>query len=416
MPLRLRFLIAALLLLSASLVTTAHAAAAYVADRFVQDRFAIGFWVDPPIDAQVKARYKEIADANFSLVLTGFGANEPAKIKTVLGLCKRYGLKALVYSPDTPLDRLVEHPACWGYSLRDEPSAADFPALAERANAVRAARPGKMAYVNLFPSYASQKALGTATYDEHVRQFCDVYKPDVLCMDHYPSMDPGKDMRDAYCQDLDVMRKYALRDNIPFWNFFNSMPFGAHTDPTEGQLRWQMYASIAYGAKGVLYFCYYTPFSNEFPKGGAILARDGRMTRHYEQAKRINTEIKNLGPTLMRLTSTAVYRVRPEDDPAIVLAGSPIKNLKRADYDPKHDCLIGVFRHEDGRQAVLLLNYHHAYTAWPTVEFGADLKDIREISKSTGNEEQVRDDSPDLEGLQLSLDAGEGRLFLLPAK
>lgn len=405
-----QFLPLAALGLSLALSGSAHAA-----DRFVQDRFAIGFWVDPPVDAQVKARYKEIADANFSLVLTGFGANDPAKLKTVLGLCKRYGLKALVYAADTPADKLPDHPAAWGYSLRDEPSAADFPALAERAAAVRAAHPGKMAYVNLFPSYASAKALGSATYEDHVREFCDVYKPDVLCMDHYPSMDPGKDMRDVYCKDLSVMRKYALRDNIPFWNFFNCMPFGTHTDPTEGQLRWQMYTSVAYGAKGVLYFCYYTPLSNEFPKGGAIVARDGRLTRHYDQAKRINTELTNLGPTLMKLTSTGVYRVRPDDDPAAVLAGSPIKNLTRANYDPKPDYLIGVFRHEDGRQAVLFNNYHHAYTAWPTVEFACDPKDIVEVSKTTGKEEALRDDSPDLEGLQVSLDAGEGRLFLLPA-
>ena len=30
--------------------------------RFIQDRFAIGFWVDPPIGAEADVRYKEIAD------------------------------------------------------------------------------------------------------------------------------------------------------------------------------------------------------------------------------------------------------------------------------------------------------------------------------------------------------------------
>ena len=37
------------------------------AQRFVQDRFAIGFWVDPPIDERADQRYAEIAAANFTV-------------------------------------------------------------------------------------------------------------------------------------------------------------------------------------------------------------------------------------------------------------------------------------------------------------------------------------------------------------
>ena len=38
-------------------------------------------------------------------------------------------------------------------------------------------------------------------------------------------------------------------------NYFNSMVFGGKRDPTEAQIRWQVFTSLAYGAKGVLYFC-----------------------------------------------------------------------------------------------------------------------------------------------------------------
>eukprot|EP01043_Picozoa_sp_COSAG02_P089606 COSAG02_NODE_26563_length_630_cov_1.013183_2_plen_44_part_01 len=37
------------------------------------------------------------------------------------------------------------------------------------------------------------------------------------------------------------------------------MPFGGHSDPTEAQFRWQILTSLAYGARGVLYFCYFLP-------------------------------------------------------------------------------------------------------------------------------------------------------------
>ena len=38
-----------------------------------------------------------------------------------------------------------------------------------------------------------------------------------------------------------------------------------------------------------------------------------------------------------------------------------------------------------------------------------------QVSPFTGKAAPVADDSPDMPGLQLSLDAGDARLFLLPA-
>ena len=40
------------------------------------------------------------------------------------------------------------------------------------------------------------------------------------------------------------------------WLPQNTMPFAGHSDPTEAQLAWQIFTSLAYGAKGILYFCY----------------------------------------------------------------------------------------------------------------------------------------------------------------
>lgn len=386
--------------------------------RFVQDRFVISFWVDPPADAKMPARYREIADANFTMVLGGFGGTTVETIQRQLKLCKKYDLKAVVAWPaNLPANQLPDGPACWGYALRDEPNVADFPALRERADAIGSAKPGKLAYVNLFPNYASAQQLGAKDYEEYVAKYIEQVKPGVLCMDYYPAMKPGTDGRDGYCVNLEIMRRHAQANGIPFWNFFNCMPYGAQADPTESQLRWQVFTSVAYGAKGVLYFCYYTPGGGEFAKGGAIIAQDGQRTRHYDEARRINGVLKNLGPTLMKLTSTGVVRITPEDDAAAVekkLAGTPVKNITRMDVDPSNDYLIGTFKHADGRRAVFLNNYRHDFAAWPTVEFDAPADKVRHVSGATGEEEPVRDASPDMPGIQIPLDSGEGLLFLLP--
>lgn len=377
---------------------------------FVQDRFVIGFWVDPPRDARVDARYKEIADAGFNLVLAGF---QKGSMSTLFRLLRKYGLKAILWPEGDDVSRWPDDPNLWGYALQDEPGAGEFARLGARAAQIAQKKPGKLAYVNLFPDYANAGQLGVPDYATYLQRFQDQVKPDVLSMDHYPIFRPDADGRDKYCGNLASMRASSLAAKIPFWNFFNTMPYGPHTDPTESQLRWQITASLVYGAKGVLYFCYFTPRGDEFPKGGAIIAVDGVKTRHYDQARRLNAELRAWGPTLMQLTSAGVHRVKPTDEPAPALAGSGILDLKRAPGDPPGDYLVGSFRHGDGRRAVLLMNYRFAYSAWPTVVFDAPLDRVREVDRATGKEIPVRDDSPDMPGLQLSLDASEGRLFLL---
>ncbi len=376
--------------------------------RFVQDRFCISFWVDPPADEHMDDHYRLIADAGFTVALGSSHARTPEQITRQLDLCAKYGLKAIVWHGEQFGQPYPDHPACWGYLLKDEPKNPEFPHLAQLVREVRTNRPGKLAYINLYPSHATPKHWGVQTYEEHISRFLKEVSVDVLCFDRYPLMNPDVDERDGYCENLEVIRKHALEAGIPFWNFFCIIPYGRHYDPTEAQVAWQIYTSLAYGAKGILYFSYWTPRGAEFPKGGAIIAVDGRPTRHYDQAKRINARIRNLGPTLMKLTSTRVLRVKPGDDPATVLKGSPIKSLTEGDY------LIGVFRHQDGRTAILLNNYRHAYTAWPTVEFATEPGSIVEVDQESGAEIPLRDESPDMNGLQLPLNAGEGRLFLLP--
>jgi hypothetical protein len=399
-----------LMILSAlMLVLHSSGMAAEPNSRFHQDRFAIGLWSDPPADDKMEMRYAEIAEANFTFSLGVFGATTSEGISRELNYCEKYGLKALVSMAGLPPDRLPTNSACWGYYLADEPSPGAFPGLRSQVDAIRKARPGNLSFINLYPNYVPASAIGNKSYPEHVQQFIAEVDPDVLSMDHYPHFLPNADGRQAYCDNLEVMRRESVAAGIPFWNFFNTMPYGDHSDPTEAQLRWQIFTSIAYGAKGVMYFCYWTPAGDEFPKGGAIITRTGKRTRHYEEAKRINAAIKNLGPTLMKLTSSGVIQLPPDGDYAKLLKDRPLRSISPGDY------LIGTFNHPDGRRALLINNYHFAYSAWPTVTFDCSAEQVTEISQTDGQEGPVQDDSPDMAGLQISLDAGQGRLFLLPS-
>lgn len=377
-------------------------------NHFVQKDFVIGLW-NAPERGDLDKAYRQIAEANFNLVVGTAATNAAGQLK----LCEKYNLQALISGG---VDQSVpDSPAFMGYMLADEPAASGFPEMARLAEQVRTKRPGKLPYINLFPNYAPAYTYGGPTYDDYLAGFIKIVKPEVLSMDHYPVMRPHADSRPSYRANLESCRKQSLVANIPFWNYFASMPFADHLDPTEAQLRWQIFTSIAYGAKGVLYFCYWTPRDTIFRKGGAVITAEGLPTRHYDEARRINGEVKNWGPTLMKLKNTGVYLVTTTNAAAVPSA-SGLTNLAGIAGDPTGTNLVGTFDSSDGTRAIVILNDSYSYTGWLTVNFDVNPKQVLEVSKTTGELAPVIDDSPDIPGLQLSFGAGDARLFVLPRK
>ena len=92
------------------------------------------------------------------------------------------------------------------------------------------------------------------------------------------------------------------------------------------------------------------------------------------------------------------------------LAGTPITAISEGTY------VLGVLRHEDQRRVVVLVNHDTAFTTWPTVQFDVPDAAVQEVDRASGEIVAVLDDSPDVSGLQLSLDAGDARLFIIPAQ
>jgi len=104
-----------------------------------------------------------------------------------LDACQAAGLQAIVSDPRvsgydwlnvdagaarTNVASLVaaigRHPAVFGYYLIDEPGTRLFPGLAKVASLVQELAPGKWAYINLFPNYASMPQLGTFSYTNYL--------------------------------------------------------------------------------------------------------------------------------------------------------------------------------------------------------------------------------------------------------
>ena len=106
---------------------------------------------------------------------------------------------------------------------------------------------------------------------------------------------------------------------------FDAMPYGTMPyDVSEGEMRWQIYTALAIGSKGVLYFCYWTPWgapSQYFVRGQAIMTpravEPGKAptidqqvpSQKYPIVQRLNAKLKVLGNFLLKKDSSAVLQL-----------------------------------------------------------------------------------------------------------
>jgi hypothetical protein len=234
---------------------------------FFQDRFVTSMWVDPQVPIEeMDERYGEVAEANFSVVLS-FGiapgqSHDRVSTMAKLDACEKHGLKALVSPCESSVPPFagkpggscvnVSHPALWGWELSEEPRVSGFPALAVQIANLTARRPDTLRFVNLLPNYAAPALLGNKShpveYGEYVSSYIRATNPQLLCMDHYPHFRTWSGEKQwpncskaGYRSNLAVFRATGL----PFWNLFNTLPYGGHSDPTESELRWQAFTSLA---------------------------------------------------------------------------------------------------------------------------------------------------------------------------
>jgi hypothetical protein len=405
---------------------------ASLAVAWEQDRFIISFWVDPIVNStQFDATYAQIASAGFTALLGGFGATAPAAVAAQVAACARAGLACIPSACETaegpgPSGSCVGAAApVMGYQLADEPQPSDFPAIATWFSSLKQRAPNALRFVNLLPNYGNFPEPGG--YGAYVDGFVKTVQPDVLCFDHYPlfylnsDVDPGNVSQAGYLRNLEVFRGASLAAGIPFFNFFNSMPFNGRPDVTEAQLRWQVFSSLAYGAKGLLYFCYWSPTGTSFAWGNALMtprALPGgspvyQPGPHFGQATRVNQRLYAYGAFLLRATSSAVVRARGDGGGGGPQPGvGPVAALQSSIVGGANvpwSALLGAFTLPGGGVAVLVHNQDVNYPVILNLTLSGAPPG--EVDPATGAVAPAWSDvvGP---GFHVALEAGDARLLV----
>jgi len=379
--------------------------------------FPIFYWHGPPPAFNTLEQWQRVKECNFAVA--GPTYYTPEDNRKLLGFCRQLGIRAIVSDPQLNREMLgrqdwrdvvgrvvagyASEPALYGYYLIDEPNADLFPDLALLHGEVQRRDPKHPPFINLFPTYASPAQLGAPTYAEYVERFLTTVTPGILGYDHYALM-KGGGIRADYFENLEIIREHGLRFNVPAWNTILSIPHYGYRDPSEGDMRWQAYTSLAYGMKGIGWFTYWTikEFENE---GVAIVSSNGQPARLFPIVRDINSEVRVLGRMLLRLTSTGVFHT----------GGVPV-GCRRLGSDalvqvPQEAPLVlGFFRDEGGGDFVMIVNRDYTKPVEYAISFRSHVVSVAEVDATDGTLKALALSN---RRARLKLRPGDGKLLQL---
>ena len=203
----------------------------------------------------------------------------------------------------------IDHPAIWGVDIGDEPSALDFPYYGKVFDYVNRAFPAQFPYLNLYPNYASVSQnnaeetvnqLGTPTYAEHIRRYCECVPADYLCYDFYLY---SINVTQHY-ENLRVVADACRNTGRSMWIVLQVNSVDPQYWITENNLRFQAYTSMAFGAENIIWGCYTAGWWNN-----QVLDGEGNKTPQYDKLKKINAELHTIGEEYMKYRRVSTHFV-----------------------------------------------------------------------------------------------------------
>lgn len=268
-------------------------------------RFDFGFWYSLDIEDCTERSLDDWAEAGITVPQSPRYQDTPAhkgKLRWVLDACAERGMEAILLDPRTrvpggdwdnrtPLPDdyreraeeavrdFADHPGVRGYYLRDEPPKGVLRAVCDAHRIMLELAPDKLPFINQFPFHGNiHERYGFGSWPEYLDRFVEASGATQLSYDCYCQMMEGPSENPLYFQNLEYMRDASLRHDIPFWNIVLATPHFRYRAPSKDDMRWQIYTSLAYGCRGILYFTWYTPLTCNY--------RDAPIDAHGERSER----------------------------------------------------------------------------------------------------------------------------------
>jgi hypothetical protein len=368
----------------------------------------VTYWCGPSLTDAVA---QQMAEGGFNLVWCGS--------EQELDVAHRHGLRGLLTdglltpaSLDDPqrreqLDALIarvsKHPALYDYYLIDEPNASQFSSLGKLVAYLRQRDPQHLAYINLFPTYATNEQLATkgdvaTAYWEYLRRYTEQVKPSLISYDHYQFKLKGDG--DQYFLNLGMIRHAAQEAHVPFLNIVQACTWApdAMRVPNANELRYLVYSTLAYGAQGISYYVY--ACANHV---GSLVSLDGTPGPLYRALKSYNPEFVAIARELQPLRSLGVYHTSMREPGCEPLpADAPFHIEPSPSPGSPRGFLLGLFGATERPTHVVVVNLDY------TAEASASLLGPGELQLFEVTTAQW--DSAKKAAIELVLPPGGGRL------
>lgn len=205
---------------------------------------------------------------------------------------------------------------CIGYHLIDEPGGAALPRVGEFCRAYREADGKRYPFVNLFPSY-----VGNAVMEGNYYQYCTRFVKEAgeenieyLSHDFYPFHLNGTAL--SIFSDMEVIRRVAFENGrLRTHAFPQSTAWMGTRMPNIDEMRWNVYAYLAYGFKALSWFNLVCPGKSD-TEGEcfreSVIYRDGQIhdKQLFKDFGKLNAEVHALGDILMKLDTIHAYHTK----------------------------------------------------------------------------------------------------------
>ena len=216
-------------------------------------------------------------------------------------------------------DNYKSHPALWGDEVFDEPGASRFPSLRVQTEHYYTLNTGRLPFINLNPSPKDVESQvpgwlrfllpGTRhtdtwldAYRRYVAEFISTVDTDVLSVDIYPLRLSGgkRQTGDTWLLVLEALAEAARDTGRDLWAI--TQAGGTYGRPEDiaiwgevwtpntlpDQLQ-QDYASLAFGAKAIIYAMLQGGWYSD---GSHMLDKDGNKTETYDAVQQANAQLR----------------------------------------------------------------------------------------------------------------------------
>jgi len=285
--------------------------------------------------------------------------------------------------------QVKDNPAVLGFYLRDEPHASLMPAMGRVSKLLKEMAPDKWPYVNLFPYRVSKERMGTPDYETYAKMLVETIGQPFLSYDNYSLV--GGEMLDYFYNNLELVRRISLDTKTPFWNCILANGHFNYMEPSDATFNLQVYATLAYGGRGIQYFTYYSPHNGNYRLGA--VDQFGNKTATWDALRRINLQIHALAPTVLKLRSTGVYHYPSAPDYGKLLTEAKlvksvvmVQRLVRAPAAGRF--LIGEFEDGQGRPYLMIVNKDLNQSFQFAIELKEQGRKLIRICNYSGQEEE----------------------------